>query len=747
MKHLTTFLICLFATQLVMAQQKPKPERAAFRKEQHRCGTQAVKEDLEKQYPQFRKQWLEARKKTMERYVALRQQSQFRVQAVYTIPVVVHVVLPDPTIVTNTQIFSQLNILNNDYAGLNADSSRIPAAFKPFFGKGTIRFCLAQQDLKGDATNGIVRITSSVVSRPGLKDPVKFTCSGGSDAWDPERYMNIWVCQMPSGFLGYTFTPSDPLTIVPLNERGFVNNYRAFGSGGTSQAPFNLGRTATHEIGHFFDLVHIWGPNNCDGTQSCTDDDDVADTPTQFKCTFGAPAADSVIKDQCQPNAPGIMWMNYMDYVDDRAMVMYTPGQYVRMQAAIENTAWMMQLATSNACSPPVTYNRDIRFEQLIDPALGICNNGSSVIYSCSNTYQPIIRIKNIGTDTVKTLSLGARFGLATPVVTSWTGTLPPQASTSITLNSMLLNTGLNSNLSVFTFNPNGAADQNTANDTGKINGIYFPVINLPYAQGFESATFPPDNWELVNPDGDTTWSRTIRASKTGFASMFINNFQYEGYNKQDWIYSPLIPVKGIDSAFVSFSVAAATYSKPDAEGVPTDTLEILLTDDCGTTLKSIYKKWGTSLVTTGNVSVDTGYIPLPSQWRKDSAFLGSYTNTSTEYVRFAFRNTNNYENNVYIDDINIYTKEVNPNLKEKGWLVTPNPFRNKFAIQFYTPPVNLEFISVYNSSGQLVWQKKYATSPGYIEVDLQGRQSGVYFVHFVYRNGQKPVTKLIKIN
>ena len=189
------------------------------------------------------------------------------------------------------------------------------------FGKGNLRFCLARTDTRGDGTNGILRVASQTQSSPGLADPVKLTCSGGSNAWDASRYLNIWVCNMPGGFLGYSFFGSDPLSIVPLNERGFVNNFRFFGRGGSAQAPFNLGRTATHEIGHFFDLDHIWGPNNCDGAQGCGDDDGIGDTPLQVRCNFGAPAADSVITDVCTPAAPGIMWMNYMDYVDDRAMV------------------------------------------------------------------------------------------------------------------------------------------------------------------------------------------------------------------------------------------------------------------------------------------------------------------------------------------------------------------------------------------------------------------------------------------
>ncbi len=718
----------------------------------HRCGTQTVMDELMKKYPSLKQEMELSRQKTLLAYQQLK--NTLRPNVIYTIPVVVHIIMPNPGSVTDAQVLSQIDVLNEDYAGLNADSTRIPAAFKPLYGKSNIRFCLARRDTKGDATNGIVRIASSTISSPGLKDPVKFTCTGGSDAWDATKYLNIWVCQMPSGFLGYSFYASDPLSAVPLNERGFVNNYRSFGRGLFAQAPFNLGRTATHEIGHFFDLNHIWGPNNCDGTQSCTDDDDISDTPKQFKCTFGAPPADSVITDACATAAPGIMWMNYMDYVDDRAMVMYTPQQYNRMETILLANPWMQTLITSNGCTPVTPLNRDVRFEKFKDAFYEVCGNTNDLIFSCSNTYKPIVTIKNIGTDNVTSLTISAKFGTGTPVVTNWTGTLAPQATVDITLNQMTLSPGTNSNLIVYTSNPNGSADQKVANDTGRLGGIVYPVVTVPFTEGFESTTFAPNNWQRFNPDGNITWQRTTAAAKTGNASMFINNFDYNANGAIDWMFSPLVPVKGRDSVFLSFQVAAATYNMPDLANNPTDTLEVLLTTDCGLTYTSLYKKWGKELVTTGNIGVDTGYIPNAGQWRKDTVFLGDFSNTGTEYIQAVIRNTTNYENNIYLDDINITIKDANPNLKRKGVMITPNPFRDKFVLQYYQKPVNLEYINIYNHVGQLVWQKRIALGVGgtnlgplYTEVDLGTLSSGIYTVQLVYRAQETQTIKVLKVN
>jgi hypothetical protein len=753
LKNILPLIVMLYTVTTITAQQKQQQSRPATNNHTfHKCGTQYLLDEAVKKNPALKQEIEENRRKTFEKFEQILH--TLRPDAVYTIPVVVHIVLPNPSIVSDAQVQSQIDVLNTDYAGLNADSTRIPAAFKPLFGKSNIRFCLARRDIKGDATNGIVRVVSGITSAPGNGDPVKFSCFGGSDAWDPTKYLNIWVCVMPTGFLGYSFFASETLAERPLNERGYVNNFRAFGKGGTSVAPFNLGRTATHEIGHFFDLSHIWGPNNCDGAQSCDDDDSVNDTPKQFRCTFGAPPADSVITDACSTTNPGIMWMNYMDYVDDRAMVMYTPGQYSRMEAILLANPWMSGLISSNGCDPVPALSRDVRFETFKEVFYDFCGSDKNTIFVCSAAYKPFIRVKNLGTDIISSLTVSARFGTGTVTSTNWTGTIAPQATADILLNSMTVNPGVNSNLIVYTSNPNGSADQKLSNDTGKLGAVVYSIATLPYSEGFESTGFPPLLWQRLNPDNDTTWQRTTRAAKTGNASMFINNFQYNNNGAIDWFYSPLIPVKGRDSAILSFLVAAATFNKPDLANNPTDTLEVLVTTDCGLTYKSVYKKWGKDLVTTGNIAVDTGYVPTASQWRKDIAVLGDFSDGSVEYVQAVIRNITNFENNIYIDDINIYTKDAIPLLKKNGILAFPNPFRDRVALALYPNPINVEYINVYDITGRLVWQKTISLNvpgtnfgPSYFTIDLSHLSSGVYTMQVVYRVKEAQTIRIIKVN
>ncbi len=753
LKNIVILIIILFVSVAAGAQQKQKQAPSPAASETfHKCGTQFVLDEAVKKNPLLKHEIEENRRRTLQKFEQIKH--TLRPDVIYTIPVVVHIVLPNPAVVTNAQVQSQIDVLNEDFAGLNSDSTRIPAAFKPLFGKSNIRFCLAKRDIKGDATNGIVRVSSSTISVPGSVDPIKFTCSGGSDAWDPTKYLNIWVCQMPTGFLGYSFFASETLAERPLNERGFVNNFRSFGKGGTTVAPFNLGRTATHEIGHFFDLNHIWGPNNCDGSQDCNDDDGVSDTPKQYKCNFGAPPADSVITDLCTSSSPGIMWMNYMDYVDDRAMVMYTPNQYARMEAILIANPWISGLISSNGCDPVPNFNRDIRVEGFKEVFYDLCGSDKNTIFVCSSAYKPFIRVKNLGTDVITSLTISARFGTGPVTTTNWTGSIAPQATADILLNNMNVNPGINNDLIVYTSNPNGSADQKPSNDTSRLAAVVYPIATLPYNEGFESTGFPPPLWQRLNPNNDTTWQRTTVAAKTGNGSMFINNFKYSRNGLIDWMYSPLIPVKGRDSAILTFQVAAAPFNKPDLANNPTDTLEVLVTTDCGLTYKSVYKKWGKDLVTTGNVAVDTGYVPTTVQWRRDVVMLGDFSDGSVEYAQAVIRNITNYENNIYIDDINITTKDAIPLLKKNGILAFPNPFRNRVSLALYPNPINVEYINIYDITGRLIWQKIISLNlpgtnfgPSYYDIDLGHLSSGVYTLQVVYRVKEAQTIKIIKAN
>lgn len=264
--------------------------------------------------------------------------SQRNTAATITIPVVVHVLYRTTAEnISDAQVLSQITILNQDFAGTNADTSSIPAAFQSVrSGNTNIQFCLAQRDPNGNPTTGIVRKQTSVSSF-GSNDAMKRNSSGGSDAWDRNKYLNIWVCSLGGGLLGYAQFPGGTAAtdgVVILNT--------AFGNTGTAASPFNKGRTTTHEVGHWLNLRHIWGDATCGN-------DFVNDTPLHNASNNGCPAVGH--RSTCS-GQPLEMYMNYMDYTNDACMYMFSKGQSDRMNAVLVSGGARASLATSNGCTP-----------------------------------------------------------------------------------------------------------------------------------------------------------------------------------------------------------------------------------------------------------------------------------------------------------------------------------------------------------------------------------------------------------
>ncbi|WLI88771.1 M43 family zinc metalloprotease [Massilia sp. R2A-15] len=285
------------------------------------CGTMAVHRRLlstDPHYARMRDQ-IEDHARRYETGAASAQRP-----GVTRIPVVVHVVWNTAAQnISDAQISSQIDVLNRDFRRANPDFSITPAPFLPLATDARIEFYLATTTPTGGPSTGIERRQTTVTGFSD-NDAVKSAATGGMDAWPSANYLNIWVCPLDGGLLGYAQFPGGP-----ANTDGVVILQSAFGTNGTAAAPFNLGRTATHEIGHWLNLNHIWGD---DGT-GCSGTDNVADTPNQGGPNYHVPTFPTL---SCSNGPNGDMFMNYMDYVDDRAMVMFTAGQVARMQACLD---------------------------------------------------------------------------------------------------------------------------------------------------------------------------------------------------------------------------------------------------------------------------------------------------------------------------------------------------------------------------------------------------------------------------
>ena len=262
-----------------------------------------------------------------------------KVSSILTIPVVVHIVKNTSETAMNIsdeEIFKQIEILNKTYNNLNSDLTTTPDFFEPLIGNVGIEFCLATVDPEGYSTNGITRITTDVSVFSTVSNNIKYSNTGGADAWDTDFYLNIWVGKISSTILGYSHIPS---ASIPDQEHGLVVNYPFFGE--TDHPNYGMGKTAVHEIGHYLNLKHPWGSGNCDPIN-----DWITDTPISEAAYSGMPVHPQT---SCETVD---MFMNYMDYVYDSSMVMFSIGQANRMRFALEN--YRPELLESNGCGTPL---------------------------------------------------------------------------------------------------------------------------------------------------------------------------------------------------------------------------------------------------------------------------------------------------------------------------------------------------------------------------------------------------------
>jgi len=279
---------------------------------------------------------------------------------IITIPVVVHVIYKNSSQnISDSQIFSQIDILNEDFRMNNSDASSVPSAFAGAAADCEIEFCLAVRDPNGNATTGITRTYTTTSSFSGYTN-MKYSNTGGQDAWNTSDYLNIWVCNLASGLLGFATFPGGNSSID-----GVVCDYAYFGNTGTATSPYDLGRTATHEVGHWLNLYHIWGDSYCGS-------DYVSDTPKHEDSNYGCPSYPQA--SSCSgTGSSGEMFMNYMDYTNDACMFMFSTGQKNRMRATLNGSR--SSLLSSLGCQ--VVYPPIILSSNTTNLSCSLANDGS----------------------------------------------------------------------------------------------------------------------------------------------------------------------------------------------------------------------------------------------------------------------------------------------------------------------------------------------------------------------------------
>mgnify|MGYP003648805010 CR=1 FL=1 len=589
------------------------------------------------------------------------------------IPVVVHVIHTGSAEgvgnnIPESQILEQIRILNEDFQRLNADAVNTPAEFLPFAGKSNIEFVLAKQDPSGLPTNGITRTQGSKSSYDPNNDA---TIIGQTIQWNPEEYMNMYVAPLMSPFIGYAsfpisdlpglnFPPSSAIT------DGVVIDYRYFGTGGSAISS-SRGRTATHEVGHFFGLRHIWGDGGC-GV-----DDFVADTPLQDNSNnvcSGIPSRFS-----CGSND---MIQNYMDYTPDACMNLFTIGQVERFDVVLTNSPRRVTLVNNRATKEPVLPPNDLAISRVIEPSG----------FECDAQINPSIEVLNAGENTLTSGRVELRRNGALLESKRVTFNLKTGETSIVSFNEFSLVPNVNT-IEFRITQVNDQTDDITSNNSKTVTPVIEQAVNLPFTAGLSDF---PSPWTVSNPDDLRTWEKTnLTISGTAQDMVYIRHYEYEAQGQLDYYISPVINLAQYPNAQLVFELAYAQY---DQSGF-TDELIVAISQDCGNTFdiaNAPYQKSGQLLETTP-ATLDEFIPTTDTQFRTELVNLSEFAELGS--VRLAFISENAYGNNIYIKNIRILPDEEYKYDVMVDEVVTPSPIfdgTNESEVITLTNAGNLPF-------------------------------------------------------
>lgn len=591
------------------------------------------------------------------------------------IPVVVHVIHNGGIEnISDVQIQSQIDILNQDFR-------RIPGS--PGFGTGVdaeIEFCLAKKDPIGKCTNGIIRIQSSLSNHQTYQRSQLKQLS----YWDNTRYLNVYVVKNINngvGILGYSSFPGGP-----PDEDGIVVRHDYFGNIGTAAG--GMGRTTTHEIGHWFGLYHTF--NGGCGTDTCTTGDMVCDTPPVSAPNFGCPTINSCTNDSYSDQVE-----NYLDYTDDACKSKFTLGQKNRMHAALTSLRpdiWATWNIDSTGCDSGYASSGPCNvISDFVCLSRNICS-GTSAQFTNRSQNSPLSFIWSFpgGTPTSSTA--------ANPVITY------PASGT---------------------FDVKLIATNSVGNDTLLIPNyitVNTPPIGqpLPYYEGFEDALFPPAGITVDNPDGGITWERDVTAKPYGgTGSAKINNLINTNYGQSDALILPGLDFTSATVPQYLFFYWAYARSDPSYS----DELIVLASKDCGATWSQIFYRTGSSLAT--GPTQTTPYIPdNTTVWKNARINLSAYT--TEKNVIFKFVNVTDGGNNLYLDNIGIGIAPMGIDVvSNQAPVVYPNPANDLLFVEKGSNNGYPLVFTLYDCTGRII--SSTTKSETKFTVDIASLSPGIY--------------------
>ncbi|MCC6369797.1 MAG: choice-of-anchor J domain-containing protein [Bacteroidia bacterium] len=642
--------------------------------------------------------------------------------APYIIPVVFHVIYTTAYgNISDAQIIDQVAILNKEFNRQQADTLLTPSAFLPVAGKFNVEFRLATLDPNGNCTNGINRVYSTLSNCSVNENDVKAV-----SYWPSNMYLNIWLTQSmhysnstDCGGGGYATFPGGAATNDGINIRGdLIGN---IGTAATNSGWGNFkGRYLIHELGHWFNLRHIWGDAICGNDQ-------VADTPPAVSSNSSCPVFPRNPFNSCGSGASGEMFTNYMDYTNGPCLNMFTAGQVTRMTAALSssisgrNNLWSTSNLNATGTNNPYTYPVACASEPDVLPLTPIIACVDDSVLITDNSYGGSVssRVWNFGNAGASSLSNGAvKVKYSAPGVYSFT----------------LTNNYLSSSKTrVF------------SNKVYILPNVTSASYVVPFTDSFEDVNAYLNDWTVVDRDNDAvSWEITASTAYTDFNSIYIANFDNRAPTV-DEIISPPYNLSAVENPTLTFMLHSARRTTTD-----NDQLQVFISNNCGATWNSIYFKSGSALKTI-LANQASSYTPAvtSADWRLEKINIQPFMATGIVHFKFAF--TGGGGNNIFIDDINldgINTTGLKSIQAPALLRVFPNPANNYLNVKWSAHSKAGGDIDVVDVLGRSCLQIKNGSAlmkENTTVIDIAGLENGVYFIN-LRQNGQVlSTTKFVK--
>ena len=649
-----------------------------------------------KQNPAFLKMFQAEQASLKQRQEQLKKSSQKG--TVYTIPVVFHILHNGGVEnISQAQVLDAVDILNEDFRLLNSDANNVQPTFQGMPSDIEIEFALATKAPNGQCFGGITR-TQNALSNDGSDgyDQVVAIVNGNdiyNNAWPGDEYMNVFIVNDAGGAAGYTTNPSGWSATSMTNGIWILHDYvGSIGTGTTGKS-----RALTHEVGHWLNLSHLWGPNNNPGNaSSCSDDDGVDDTPRCIGVT-----SCNLTANTCSNDAVDGYWNtdvvdnveNFMEY--SYCSKMFTNDQRSRMRAAItsniRNNLW--QPSNLNATGANTTPTACVA--QFIVDRQVVCA-GDDLVFT-DDSYSNI---------------------------SSWNWSFQGGSPSSTTFQNPQVNYANPGQYDVTLTVTDIFGNSVSQTFPDYITVLGSPGNALPISEGFENTILPNSDWFIEN-SGGPGFAITSQAAFSGSKSLKLNNSAGSNLDKDAFV-SSTIDLENITAASLTFKYAFAKISPSNS-----DFLQIFASSNCGQSW-AVRKSISSSQLATVN-NTASNYTPGPGDWETVtiSNFSSAY---QVNNLRIKFLFTSGGGNDLYIDDINL-TGPVGLQDNETiyDFFVFPNPANSIANVQFLLPKsqqqMNIQLHNIIGEQVKNIFSGNLSSGQHNLSIDVSDLAPGVYFV------------------